>query len=666
MGVPLILDRQLRPLAYLDTAADIGWELKYNELNTAEMSLSSDDPKNSYCQALTFVRLWDGERDLGVYRISGMPSGEGQAGGMMTYSLEHALATLLDDVIYGALALANVPFGDAIRQLLDKQTTKTWALGDCDFDAPISPEVESETILSGIQKCCEQLEDEYVWQYDTSSLPFRLHIRRAEQEDSCGIHAGRNLIQVRRVMDASSVVTRLYLLGGADEAGNQVTVEQLTEGKVPYIDADTVEKWGVKCAIYQNGDITSAAELLKKGRKVLETYKNPYYTYEVEAVDLSRLTGYDWDRFEPGKKLRVMDDGRGVHFSARIVTVAKSNARGDPGSVTITLASQPRDQLNAVTALTQKVQSVESNAIDAKGTGNAAAASVKELEKEWEQRVTREEYNALTGRMTTAESELKLTADGFTALSGRTDTLEEEITATAAQLRVNNDSLATLVTRTDTLDGQVTHAESAIEQLADDMTLYVKKDDDISAMINLSGDGVLISGGTITLTGYVLASELATERARIDELESSALTTDTLSAGLATLDTLHVPGTVSCNSITALGSVTLGAVSVDDISGGSATFDSLSVGGAAIQQSTLTIGKKTCKFFAPADAVFELSDMPGYDAALDAARTEGAASVYVANLSCSNVAPNTFNVTATLSNGSKKGELFTIQVGQHY
>lgn len=650
MSVPIVVDRQLRPVAYLDTAADIAWELKHNELNTAEMSLGGDDPKNSYCQPLTFVRLWDGERDLGIYRFSGIPNGDGYAGGMISYSLEHALATLLDDVIYGTLELTEVDFAQAIRQLLEKQTTTYWQLGDCDFDAAITLPVENETILSGVQKCCEQLEEEYIWQYDTSTLPFILHIRRAEQEDSCGILYGRNLIRVRKIMDASSIVTRLYLLGGADEQGSQVTVERLTEGGVPYIDADTVESWGVKCAIYQNGDITSADELLKKGRKVLEAYKNPFYTYEVEAVDLSRLTGRDWDRFEPGKRLRVMDDERGVHFSARIVSVAKRNARQDPGSVTITLASQPRDQLNAVTALTQKLQSVESNAIDASGTGNAAAAGVKKLEGEVELRATREEHNALTNRVVEAESALELNADYVALLSGRTDTLETESRATQAQLRVNNDSLATLVTRTDTLDGQVNRAESAIEQLADDMTFYVKKDDDISALINLSGDGVLISGGTIRLTGYVLASELASERARIDELESSAITATTLSASLASLGAINLSGGISANAVQAQ----------------YGDFTNISIGNAACHRSTLTIGGKSCSFFAPADAVFDLSDMPGYDAALDAARTDGAASVYVESLTCTNVAPNTFYVAASLSNGSKKDKSFTIQVGQHY
>ncbi len=483
-GAPVILDRQLRPVAILDTASNICWEKKHNDLCTAEFSLAHEDPLNAECAAMAWVHMMDGSRDLGVYRIAGMPSGEEEAGGTMTYSLDHVLALLLDKVIFGKMELTDVPIGDAIRQLLALQVVENWILGDCDFETKVTLECENETVLSGIQKACEQLKEEYTWSYDTSHLPFVLSIRKADEDNGCGIHHGRGLVGVQKQMDASTLVTRLYLLGGADESGSQVTVEKLTEGGTPYIDADTISLWGVKEAIYQNGDLTTPEALLHRGQAVLDSYKNPFYTYTATALDLYQMTGYAWDLYEPGKKVLVMDDENGVRFSARIVTVSKQDCRADPGSITITIASKPRDELNTVAVLAQKLQSVESDGIDNMAaniaTGGRLGGAISAIEKNTEDillRVTKEEHDALTGRVTQAESSLAVQAEGIALVSGRTTTLEDEMVETKAQIRVNNDSIGMLVTKTESLDGRVTDAEAELVLQADRIASKVSQDE---------------------------------------------------------------------------------------------------------------------------------------------------------------------------------------------
>ncbi len=355
---------------------------------------------------------------------------------------------------------------------------------------------------------------------------------------------------------------------------------------------------------------------MERGREVLEALKNPHYTYQVAALDLYRLTGYAWDLFAPGKKVLVMDDDNGVRFSARIVSVAKQNAGADPGSVTLTIANQPRDELDTMAAVTQKLQSVETN-----GIRTAAQLGL---------RATLEQFDALTGRITEAESAIEVQAEGITLLSGRVTTLEGDMVETKAQVRVNNDSIGMLVTETETLDGRLTTAESAIELTSRNLLLYVKKDDDIGGMIELSGDGASISGGVITLTGYV----------RADDFEAKTI---------AVLD-----GYFSALGDVDLGNVVADSVNASYISGDAIGADSLragtlTVGGSPCALHTLTIGDKSCTFYATADATFELSDMPGYDDALAAARREGASSVYVKTLDVYNESYNSSTKTISAS-----------------
>ena len=513
----MLLSRTLAPVAYLDSAIRISYELKLNDLSTAEMELATTDPVAALCTAFSAVHLWDGERDLGLYRVSASPSSNVWSGGTVIYTLEHMLSTLLDDVVFGTIDMAEVPIGDAIRQLLALQSDARWVLGDCDFDTPITDTFANETILAAIRKACGHLQDAYTWHCDTGSVPHVLHIRRADADAGCGIHYGRSMSGITREMDASSVVTRLYLLGGAEKSGKQVDVTTLTEGGVPYIDADTIDTWGVKAAIYQNGDITDPAQLLEKGRAILEARKNPRYTYQASAIDLYQLTGYAWDMYEPGKLVMVTDDDRGIRFTARIVSVAKQDVEGDPGSITVTIASEQLDELDAINAMASMLQSVQGAGIgmaaalfQAKNEAAGLETLIEQNAQEILLRATWEAHDALGDRVLQAESSLSIQAEGIAALSSRTSTLEGTVTEVSAQLRVNNDSIGALTTRTETVEGRISSAETAIEAIPGTLKLYVKQDE-LNASISLSGDGVIIEGGVITLTGVVKTDELAAQ-----------------------------------------------------------------------------------------------------------------------------------------------------------
>lgn len=615
---PVLLDDALHPVAILENAS-FGWTLQHNDLCTAELRLPCEDAANDLCAKLPWVHLQDGVRDLGVYRITGMPASDVLPGGTRSYTLEHVLSLLLDELIFGEMVFDGISVRDAIQQLMAQQTVKRWVLDACDFEQTVALSMSNISILEGIRKLCEEL-DAYTWECDTSALPFRLSVRKADAESKCGIHYGRNLTGIQMQMDTTELVTRLYLIGGTGKDGKTVTVESLTTDAMPYIDADTISQYGIRASIYQNNAFTTPEELLARGQQVLAERNQPQISLTATAIDLYALTGYDWDYFVPGKQVIISDDAHGLRQTARIVTVEKQDARGDPGSIVVTIASKPSDTLSTTDGIVSKLQAIEDESAAngaachvARDEIRNAETSIQQNADEIQLKASKESVDALGQRMNTAESAIEVQASGIGLLSGRVTTVEDNVTTAQAQIRVNNDSIGTLVTRTDALAGRTTKTESAIEQLSDSLVMYVKKDDDISAMVELRGDGVTISGGTITLTGYVTADELSAMKADVSWLDGHSLACDFLTTDNASIFDLYA-------AKAAAGSLTVHS---------SATVASLTVGGTVVASHTLKIGESSCTFFAPDDATFDLSDMPGYDDALDAARREGASSVYV-------------------------------------
>lgn len=351
-----VYDQQGQMLAVLENAMEVGYELKHNDLWTAQFSLPAADGKNTHCQAGNWVRIPDGGRDTGLYRIVGMPSAdETGLGGKRTYQLEHVMATLLDDVLFGYHEVGgeDMDTADVIEYILERQTVARWQLGVCEFEDHYQYAFENNTLLAALMSLGEVILGEYTWEFDTSTTPWTVNLREADDEAGCGIHYARNMTSIEKTMDASALITRLYPLGYG-EGVNQLTIRDANNG-VAYIDADTISTWGVRCNVWTDTRIQDAETLLARARQVLAGYKDPYVSYTARAIDLYMQTGYSWDNFMPGKLVRVMDDEHGIHLEARIVSISKADVNGDPGDVEIVIANAPRDTADAVNALADKV-----------------------------------------------------------------------------------------------------------------------------------------------------------------------------------------------------------------------------------------------------------------------------------------------------------------------
>lgn len=217
-------------------------------------------------------------------------------------------------------------------------------------------------------------------------------------------------------------------------------------------------------------------------------------------------------------------------------------------------------------------------------------------------------------------------------------------------------------TKVDDNTEAINTVQLTLNSVTGELTSKVSKDDLVST-INQTAGAVKISAQCIDLEGYVTATELSTMKADVSWLNGVSLSVAELTArsgahlGVADATSLGVSGALSANTISANA---IGATL------------SLTVGGTSVAPRTLKIGESSCTFFAPEDATFELSDMPGYDDALAAAKSEGASSVHVQALEIAGQNYHSsskyieVNLDTTLSNGSTEEGLLSVNASSAY
>lgn len=217
-------------------------------------------------------------------------------------------------------------------------------------------------------------------------------------------------------------------------------------------------------------------------------------------------------------------------------------------------------------------------------------------------------------------------------------------------------------TKVDDNTKAINTVQLTLNSVTGELTSKVSKDDLVST-INQTAGAVKISANCIDLEGYVTATELSAMKADVSWLNGVSLSVAELTArsgahlGVADATSLGVSGALSANTISANA---IGATL------------SLTVGGTSVAPHTLKIGESSCTFFAPEDATFELSDMPGYDDALAAAKSEGASSVHVQALEIAGQNYHSsskyieVNLDTTLSNGSTEEGLLSVNASSAY
>ena len=351
MAKPQVFDRNMRRLAYLDNALAVGYALETNSLWSATFTLPADDKKNAYCAPLNFIEIFDGDERIDLFRIIGEDL-ERSDGATRYYNCEHVLATLISDVLfqYHQCGGSGVKTADVLNYILARQTRQNWKLGDCDFKRYFEYNWENSTLLAALFAVPECFDSEYLWSWDTTVYPWTLSLTAPTNALKSEIRYAKNMTNIKKTTDATSIANRVYALGYG-EGVNQLTIESVNGG-VPYVeDALSIERYGLCSTILVDSRYEIAENLKAYAEQILAGLKEPYVSYEIGAIDLHRLTGDSFSKFRPGEVVRVVDEADGINLRTRIVRVEKSDAEGDPGNVTVTIANKTQDIAGSISDL---------------------------------------------------------------------------------------------------------------------------------------------------------------------------------------------------------------------------------------------------------------------------------------------------------------------------
>lgn len=351
MAKPQVFDRNMRRLAYLDNALAVGYALETNSLWSATFTLPADDKKNAYCAPLNFVEIFDGDERIDLFRIIGEDL-ERSDGATRYYNCEHVLATLISDVLfqYHQCGGSGVKTADVLNYILARQTRQNWKLGDCDFKRYFEYNWENSTLLAALFAVPECFDSEYLWSWDTTVYPWTLSLTAPTNALKSEIRYAKNMTNIKKTTDATSIANRVYALGYG-EGVNQLTIESVNGG-VPYVeDALSIERYGLCSTILVDSRYEIAENLKAYAEQILAGLKEPYVSYEIGAIDLHRLTGDSFSKFRPGEVVRVVDEADGINLRTRIVRVEKSDAEGDSGNVTVTIANKTQDIAGSISDL---------------------------------------------------------------------------------------------------------------------------------------------------------------------------------------------------------------------------------------------------------------------------------------------------------------------------
>lgn len=346
--LPRLLDENMAEKARL-RPSNLSLELNLVPLSTAQMRLPEGEAD---VMVRDLMELFAPSGSVGIYRVSEVSTVRGVGGGSVVH-LEHAFSTLSDSLAIGVQGMTGT-VAQVVATLLEAQNKPYWVLGDCDVpeDYEMIYEYTDDNLLKAIMGVVNLLPEGYLPEFNTRVFPFVLHIRKTEDTAFCEARLSRNMASVRQHIDSRELCNRVIPYG-AGEGTDRIELTGLIGQD--YLDADTIDTWGVVARTFVNEDIYDAITLKEVAQRYLDKHKNPTHSIEIDGFDLYAATGEELDRFRMGRMCRVPMPGYGTFLNDRVISKAYPDVYNKPDKVTVTLANKMRNVGDEIASLFRDV-----------------------------------------------------------------------------------------------------------------------------------------------------------------------------------------------------------------------------------------------------------------------------------------------------------------------
>lgn len=253
-----------------------------------------------------------------VGRILNPTESMGTGGFYKSVPCESALAYLLD-----SNSRTTAILGDNLRGALTKllamhnnavETDKQIQLGNVDVTLNnIAYGCNFEPVLNAILNILKNVKEYHLRIRETNGVLY-LDCLQSLSSNTADVRLGENMKELIKSKDISQLATRIIPLGA-----NNLDISGVNGG-VDYIEDLTAKGlYGVIEKTISYSDITDATTLKSTATADISNYTQPLITLQIDALDLSKLTGIKANEFMKGMSLHIINSVMAIDTVVKIV-----------------------------------------------------------------------------------------------------------------------------------------------------------------------------------------------------------------------------------------------------------------------------------------------------------------------------------------------------------
>ena len=574
--LPRLLDSSLKEVKRL-RPVQMSVNLEIVPLSTASMTLLKDDTVT----ARSFVEIYTSIGSVGIFRVRAPQESYGDE--TITVECEHAITEVADYLIKEDYEKA-MNAQTAMKTLFSHYKGKLWKLGSLtNLSGTVNVIASYNTVLEAMLAILDQQRD-LMMTFDFTASPWTINFTKKGTVVAAEGRLSRNVKSAKVTYDDSNLCTRVYADGLTGTKNNVYG----------HIDASTLSKYGVVEKTVSGSD--NKDDTTRTAKAFLNDNKEPKVSVEIDAADLSQITGEPLDTFEIGKLCRLALPDDDVTIEQHITSLSWDDVFNNEESIHVTLAAKKDTVLSFL-------HDVETSG--GRGGGSASRKTdknKKEYTTKFEQTdrsielvATRTDKNdkilEQAGLSLNSKGVLTYATDSKLNIGSRFQVQADQITSLVEKTGVDKlgkkETLYSKVTQTESSISSVV-SKTGVNKLGKNQTLYsqiqqnanaikltVKKGDVISS-INQTAESIKIKASKIELDGVVT-------------MDSQKAITSALSyAKITTLNTGHISSasgldidvaSVTCGCECWLGDLNCGDLQCGDISCGTVSGDGYKIDG---------------------------------------------------------------------------------------
>lgn len=499
--------------------------LDITPLSTASMRL----PKNENLPSRGYVELFTPIGSAGVFRVRSPEDAYGDD--MTSAHLEHAISEVGDYLVRTEIS-EMMAATTAMQTIFGHYRGSMWQLGSVSAlgSGNVAVQCNYDRVLDAMLSILKQ-KPSCMMTFDFSTSPWTVGFANKGTSVSAEGRLSRNVRSAKIITDDTELCTRIYfMIPSTDEEGEPTSVWTS-------VDADTKSTYGIVERELQGGFDYTESEARTAANEYLRQHKHPRVTIEIDAEELSSITGETFDKFTIGKLMRLALPDYNTTVTENITGLSWQDVFNAPNDLIVRLGDEEDTMVNFL-------HDVDTNGGTDGGNGGGGGGGRKKKDDEWKEYRTRFEKD---------DYHLALVSERV----DRSDNILQ-----AAGLDINSQT-GVIIYHDDVENGVAARLTTNANAITAEATARVNADISTNGRLDVEAGKVAMVVGTNSYGNYIKAAEIVVSinqstgegEAKIDaghvyigndksttviagKLNASDVTAEYLNAKIATIPTL--------------------------------------------------------------------------------------------------------------------------------